>query len=607
MNNSLTSNFLYGLLLSLFLLNHSPINAQNASNCTDEDIQNRLDEGESPFEIFQSCPDIQLSQIYGKYYLGKYPIAYLDTLKGNGFITTDSRVTKIGASWVTVKASMDSASINVPGTSSAIGTGVLNTALIIAKYGITGSYFQDSTYSYAALLAYNYSKETGGNWFLPSSDEMAAIVQNVINPSGQMGALCPRPGPTPFTGSQCNFAYWTSTQQNINPSGYFNKAYIVDCMGNIIPDGEATTFETNKSSPYLIRLGCNFSSGRIPQITSISPDTVRTGENITVTGLNFNPYDNALIFANGVVARSISSTTTSAVFTVPDNARSGQVKLTISKKSSFYSEQSLTILPVPEITSIPSTGMINQNIIISGKNFSSNNDDNQVTFSGVSMPVTPISSTENSITVTIPLGTKEGFVHVISNGIRSTRSLNKLQITPLNISLNTTSIREDKTLTITGNGFSDNINENKVYFTGGAEATPSTVSTNRLTVTVPKEAKSGTLYVISNGVQSINSAPLDIIHRPEISYFTPQSGSSGELLTITANNLEVDKSVNRYVIFYQNDVQKGSALATYSNSTTLQSTVPQGLAPGKYKMSISIDNWISEKSESEFTVGNNDY
>jgi len=206
-------NIASGILVCIgWLVAAGPAMAQSA-DCSDAQVQARLNAGESPIAIYNSC-DSNMSVLYGKNYQGGL-IAYLNTTTGPGY----------GSGFVAATADFpdDALWMNygqggyvyAGATASQIGAGKGNTALIVQKLGTPSgsSSLPPGLYNYAAWIS--QSPANGySDWYLPSQDEMSQVVNAVLKKVGGCNGQ----------GS----GYWTSTEP-IGSAG--RSAATVDCTG----------------------------------------------------------------------------------------------------------------------------------------------------------------------------------------------------------------------------------------------------------------------------------------------------------------------------------------------------------------------------------------
>jgi len=144
-------------------------------------VQQRLDEGETPYQIYQSDNSL-LDSLYGKSYAGGL-IFYLNTSDGSGFVSASSDQST-GIPW------WNGSYISTGATGTAIGTGQTNTTTIVNAQGVG---------SYAAQLCDDLSLNGYSDWFLPSKDELNAMYTNLYQ-----AGLCGFP----------SFYYWSSSEHS---------------------------------------------------------------------------------------------------------------------------------------------------------------------------------------------------------------------------------------------------------------------------------------------------------------------------------------------------------------------------------------------------------
>lgn len=242
--------------------------------------------------------------------------------------------------------------------------------------------------------------------------------------------------------------------------------------------------------------------GGAPKIVSINPTTGKIGIVVTIHGENFavTSSQNTVTF-HGAVAVVNSASSTELKVTVPNNATTGQVVVSVNGLSAigpvFTVEQSS-----PHITSLnPASGQIGSSVSITGTNFSPTASNNTVTFNGTAATVTSASAT--TLVVTVPAGATTGPVVVkvgslSSNGVSYTVNPTPPQVT----SINPSSGPYDTRVTITGYNFSNVVSENQVTF-NGTNATLVSANTTTIVATVPPGAGTGAISVTTNGLTDI--------------------------------------------------------------------------------------------------------
>lgn len=142
-------------------------------------------------------------------------------------------------------------------------------------------------------------------------------------------------------------------------------------------------------------------------LSSVKPDKLPAGAKLTLNGNSFssNPNGNVVSF-EGKNGQVVSATDTVLVVTVPNDAKAGKNKVTVTVAGVTSQAKEITVLQKPQVTA---TDMVNAPpgtpIKIAGKNFSPVASENKVTIGGYAADV--IDASENSLTVTVPMAMDE--------------------------------------------------------------------------------------------------------------------------------------------------------------------------------------------------------
>ncbi len=145
-------------------------------------------------------------------------------------------------------------------------------------------------------------------------------------------------------------------------------------------------------------------------IGDFSPESGVVGTTVTIAGTNFStiPTENMVAF-NGAAATVTAASATELTVTVPAEATTGRITVTISGTETTSSSD-FTVLE-PAITGFfPPIAGAGVEVTITGNNFSTSTAENIVTFNGETATVTTASSTE--LKVTVPAGATSGPISV---------------------------------------------------------------------------------------------------------------------------------------------------------------------------------------------------
>ncbi|MBS1508151.1 MAG: IPT/TIG domain-containing protein [Bacteroidetes bacterium] len=159
-----------------------------------------------------------------------------------------------------------------------------------------------------------------------------------------------------------------------------------------------------------------------PTITSVAPQSGIVGSTVTLSGSNFGAaVTDAVVKFNGTQATVTNLTSTSITTSVPANATTGKISVTVNGVT-VQSASDFTVIPPPAITSFsPSYYNVKDalpTITINGTNFSSTVADNVVKFNAVQATVLTASATV--LTVKLPATATSGTITVTTFGQTAT-------------------------------------------------------------------------------------------------------------------------------------------------------------------------------------------
>ncbi|MGM9476242.1 FG-GAP-like repeat-containing protein [Pedobacter sp. GSP4] len=156
--------------------------------------------------------------------------------------------------------------------------------------------------------------------------------------------------------------------------------------------------------------------GNLPVVSSFSPNNVRLGTEVTITGKNFTGVTDVRF--GGIVCSSFTVTSATTIVAKIAAGGSGTVTVTGTEGAGtldgfVYIYDQPGEVP-PEIKSFsPASGIVGATVIINGDNFGSTAADNQVYFGSVKAEI--ISASSTSITVKVPAGSVYRPISVVKN------------------------------------------------------------------------------------------------------------------------------------------------------------------------------------------------
>lgn len=252
-----------------------------------------------------------------------------------------------------------------------------------------------------------------------------------------------------------------------------------------VPEGAATGKVTVVSGNRTVTSSSDFTVLQTT-ITGFSPAASTVKEKVTITGTNFSttPALNVVKFGD-VPATVTSATATELEVTVPDDAVTGKISVTIYEKATVSTNDFTVLLPVIDNFS-PLSAVAGVVVTINGSNFSAVPEDNIVRVGSTEVVAKVLSTAVDKLTIEIPEDAYNGKISVTSKGKKTTSSGDFTLPTISIQNFDPVSGLPSHEVTITSDNVSPVPDFNKVTF-DGVSAEVVSVSPGSVTVKVPEE------------------------------------------------------------------------------------------------------------------------
>ena len=329
---------------------------------------------------------------------------------------------------------------------------------------------------------------------------------------------------------------------------------------------------------------------KIPEISSISPDSVKVGEKITITGKNFGE-EVYKVNLNGVEANSseyfMSWADTEISLKVPVGTLTGNV--TVSTEDGTSNEYMLIIYedeedPVDEDSLYISFLNVDEilageKLVINGSDFGDTRGDSYVDFNG-DKASEYISWSNVKIEVTVPAYAGSGNVTVVKTDETSNAVYLTVNHMPKLTTLIPAVAKVGEGVRIVGSHFGATQGDGAVYF-GDIQAQVSSWKDSEINTVVPEGAVTCKVKVYANGYYTeekdftVQKEEQD--EDPTLTSINPLSGQKGTEVTLRGTNLG-DSRGDSYVDFNGTQVAE-SGYVSWS-STEIVVTVPDNATTG---------------------------
>ncbi|HVI44036.1 MAG TPA: IPT/TIG domain-containing protein [Chitinophaga sp.] len=301
-------------------------------------------------------------------------------------------------------------------------------------------------------------------------------------------------------------------------------------------------------------------------VHGISPANGPAGTNIFISGAGFTSKDApAEVTVNGKKAIVSNANDTLLVVAVPEGAGSGSIQVSLNGMKAdgpVFTFQAITKIK-------PLTGAAGTTVTITGEGFRTNPAENIIAFNG--KEATVVSASATSLVVTAPSGVQTGPLSVTINNQKATGPVFTIVPPPSLVTVAPLSGPLGSLVTLNGNYFSGEKDENMVTI-NGVPVPVVTASVKQLTLNLPQNATSGTVKVVVNGQEV--SGPAFKVQQLGLSKLTPDNGLAGTIVNVKGTGFDPVAANNIVTI-------NGLAITVSSaTDTTMTVTIPNGIASG---------------------------
>lgn len=276
-----------------------------------------------------------------------------------------------------------------------------------------------------------------------------------------------------------------------------------------------------------------------PRISSVSPQSVKYGETLTIRGQEFGTSrgNGRVVFYGGVYAASseyVSWSDSEIRVRIPTGARKGEVLLITNMGKRTTTNLTVTSPWIGSVAPNP-VRKAQEMITVTGENFGTTRGSSSVSIGSVVVPARWIATWSNAeIQYNLPVNTPTGYVTVTTAQGHS-NPVNLAICSPYLTSLTPTTATRGTVVTLVGGNFGVTRGSGTVMFGGVRAATADYVSwgSNQINVKVPAGAQTAEVKVVTSNGES-GSIRLQV--EEDVVYRLPYPGTLGySPPTVTGN------------------------------------------------------------------------
>jgi len=324
-------------------------------------------------------------------------------------------------------------------------------------------------------------------------------------------------------------------------------------------------------------------------IASFSPDPIKTGQELTITGDYLNLVK-SVIFTDRVSVDSsmfASKSRGQIKVIVPSAAQTGKISVSNGKDDPIivYSNTLLNV-KLPSITSfLPNPVKAGTNLTIAGTDLDLVKS---VELGGNQKVSLFVSQTATQLLLKIPNVAQDDTIRLVTASGVIVKSPAKLVMVIPTVTATPTTVKNGSKITVTGTDI-DLITV--ATFAGNFAGAITNQTATSMDVTIPMEAINGAVVFGTNSGKTVTSAALTFV-KPKISAITPLALTAGEFITITGTDLDLARKVT-----FSGGL---SVNITPASATSFTVAVPMAAVSGT--VTLVTSNGSLEVSTSSLTV-----
>jgi len=276
----------------------------------------------------------------------------------------------------------------------------------------------------------------------------------------------------------------------------------------------------------------------LPGLTTMSPNPVKAGTNLTITGTNLDLVKTVLFGGNKSVTTFVSQSLTQLVVTVPVDAQDDTLRI-IPASGVLVKSSVPLVMVVPTVSVTPTSVKNEADITVTGTNLDLID---HVVFGGNKQGTIKAGGTSTQILVTVPVDAVSGVVDFVTKAAKTVHGPFLTIIDPVFISFAPSSATSNSNIVITG---TDLDLVTAVVFFGGINGIIGDRTLTQMTVTVPVGAKTGKITLVTkNGSQIQSTTDFTVLSNlPTITSFTESKATPGQILTLNGTNMLLIKEL----------------------------------------------------------------